>query len=770
MSEFFLRILNMSISASWIVLAVLLLRLPLKKAPKWITVLLWGIVAVRLICPFTARSVMSLIPSAEPVSLQIATDPAPQIHTGIAFFNNAVNPVIEGSLAPTPEASVNPLQILIPLISALWACGVAAMLLYTAISFFNLKRKIGTAVLLRDGIYQSEAISSPFVLGIFKPVIYLPFSILPRDAENVIAHERAHIQRKDHLIKPIGFLILSLHWFNPLMWLGYVLLCRDIELACDEKVIKGLTREERADYSQSLLTCSTHRRAVAACPLAFGEVSVKERVRSVLSYKKPAFWIIAAALLVCAVLAVCFLTDPPSDEVSVPGDRYYLLIGAEGVTSIEVSTPNSGGGCVNANGTSFEKGEKVWLEWLDGFTDLRGVTITAMGKNGTVLYGLSIPAGISQGEMVDLVSGDGWLLAPEGYLPSLSQTGGADAPETVVLSPVTVDLKEKFPEYFQLDASGGLAVYIWQMARDSYSCGLLPVKDGAPSKDEIWNLHKAPASLDEMRAIVDYYMTEKGVTKSQVEIRAVAMPHSSYAYTIDNQYRHRLHDLFWSHVPVEESPFTIPTIDTAVFDLDGDGVKEECSLMHGPTSGLFTFIFYAYEKGALEYYNVFQSPYTALFFEQTESGETVLFAIEGDTKHRITIGVKEGNIVLSGGEKDFSYWGTQGLSAPDAFSLLPKKYNDSPIQETSQSDSDWIRLPTKTDFPDAEKHRFYKTEIQSYTVENETVYGYAVYHRLFKHCLDCDEIVEATEHYPCQINNQLCQGGCLEGMKRTERY
>jgi len=676
MSEFFLRILNMSISASWIVLAVLLLRLPLKKAPKWITVLLWGIVAIRLISPFTVESVISLIPSAETVSPQITTDPAPQIHTGISFFNNAVNPVIENSLAPTPEASVNPLQVWIPLISALWVCGVAGMLCYTAVSYFALKRKIGAAVLLRDEIYQSESVFSPFVLGLFKPKIYLPFSVSPQDAENVIAHERAHIQRKDHLIKPIGFLLLSLHWFNPLMWLGYVLLCHDIELACDEKVIKKLSRAERANYSQSLLTYSVRRRAVAACPLAFGESNVKERIRSVLNYKKPAFWIIAAALLAIAALAVCFLTDPPKKEEGSEKDRYYLLIGAEGVTSIDVSTPRSGGGCVNANGKSFEKGEKVWLEWLDGFTDLRGVSITAMAKDGTVLYGLSIPTGISQGEMVNLVSGDGWLLAPEGYLPSLSQTGGADAPETVILSPVTVDLKEKFPDYFQLDASGGLAVYIWQMARDSYSCGLLPVKDGTPSKDEIWDLHKAPASLDEMRAIVDYYMTEKGVTKSQVEIRAVAMPHSSYAYTIDNQYRHRLHDLFWSHVPAEESPFTIPTIDTAVFDLDGDGVKEECSLMHGPTSGLSTFIFYAYEKGALEYYNVFQSPYTALSFEQTESGETALFATEGDALHQIKIDVKDGNVVLSEGEKNFSYWGKQGLSAPDAFSLLPKKYDD----------------------------------------------------------------------------------------------
>lgn len=315
MNAFFLNIVNMSISASWIVLAVLLLRLLLKKAPKWIAVLLWGIVAVRLICPFTIESAMSLIPSAETISPGIMMDATPEINLGIPLLNNAINPVISESFAPDPATSANPLQILIPVLSTVWLVGIAGMLLYTVISYFKVKRKIGTAVLLRDNIFQSERVVSPFVLGIVKPNIYLPFNINEQDMSHVIAHEKAHIRRKDHLWKPFGFLLLALHWFNPLMWLGYVLLCRDIELACDEKVIKELNAEQKADYSQALLTCSVNRRMIAACPLAFGEVAVKNRVKSVLNYKKPAFWIILIAVVTSIVVAACFLTNPASNTL-----------------------------------------------------------------------------------------------------------------------------------------------------------------------------------------------------------------------------------------------------------------------------------------------------------------------------------------------------------------------------------------------------------------------------------------------------------------------
>lgn len=187
---------------------------------------------------------------------------------------------------------------------------MAVLLGYTVISYIRVKRRIGTAMLLKDQIYQSEFVISPFVLGLIKPKVYLPLNMNEQDMAYVVAHEQAHICRKDHLWKPLGFLLLTLHWFNPLMWLGYILLCRDFELACDEKVIKELDRNARADYSQALLTCSVNRRMIAVCPLAFGEVGVKDRVKSVLNYKRPAFWIMIVAIVSCVVLAVCFLTNP----------------------------------------------------------------------------------------------------------------------------------------------------------------------------------------------------------------------------------------------------------------------------------------------------------------------------------------------------------------------------------------------------------------------------------------------------------------------------
>ena len=310
MNELFLKIVNMSIAASWLVLAVMVLRLIPKKAPRWINVLLWGIVAVKLVFPLSIKSAFSLIPSAETIPLNIEMDATPAIDSGISAVNDVINPVFSTSFAPAPLSSANPLQIWIPLAALLWICGMAAMLLYTAISYWRLRRRVDTAVLYKDNIYQSEFVDSPFVLGMIRPKIYLPFRMEPQAMAHVIAHECAHIRRKDHWWKPLGFLLLTIHWFNPMMWIAYVLLCRDMELACDETVIKGLGSEQRADYTQALVACSVSRRSIAACPLAFGEVGVKARVKSVMNYKKPAFWVIVLAFIACAVVAVCFLTDP----------------------------------------------------------------------------------------------------------------------------------------------------------------------------------------------------------------------------------------------------------------------------------------------------------------------------------------------------------------------------------------------------------------------------------------------------------------------------
>ncbi len=335
MSELFLNILNMSISASWIVLAVLILRFLLKKSPKWITVLLWGIVGIRLICPFSFESVLSLIPSGETVPINIATAHTPQIDSGVPIINNAVNPIIIENFTPTLENSVNPLQIVISVVAMIWLVGVFTMIIYTVVSYFKVKNKVKTAVLLRDNIYQSETVTSPFVLGIIMPKIYLSFNINEQEMDYVIAHEQSHLMRKDHIWKPLGFLILSVYWFNPLLWLGYILLCRDIELACDERVINKLNTEQRADYSQALLNCSVNRRIIAACPLAFGEVGVKKRIKSVLNYKKPDFWIAIVSVVLIIVTSVCLLTNPITVKAENNGSLLLAITGTNDVNQIK---------------------------------------------------------------------------------------------------------------------------------------------------------------------------------------------------------------------------------------------------------------------------------------------------------------------------------------------------------------------------------------------------------------------------------------------------
>ncbi len=314
MSSFFLSAVNISITASWIVAAVLILRLLLRKAPKWINVLLWGIVAVRLVFPISIESFMSLVPRTQTISPEIISYYTPAPAASEPVVNNVTAPVTGQYAVPEPVAAANPVQTLMTVLTVIWIAGIVLMLIYSLVSYIRVRIKTGTSIRLRDNIYQSENVSSPFVLGIFSPKIYLPFDLKEEDVDYVIAHEKAHISRKDHWWKPLGFMILTFYWFNPVIWVGYIFLCRDIELACDERVIKELSTEKKADYSQALLNCSVTRRMIAVCPLAFGEVGVKERVKSIISYKKPAFWIIVVAVAASVVLAACFLTNPISSK------------------------------------------------------------------------------------------------------------------------------------------------------------------------------------------------------------------------------------------------------------------------------------------------------------------------------------------------------------------------------------------------------------------------------------------------------------------------
>ena len=314
MAAVFLKLLNLSISASWLVLAVLVLRLVSKRSPKWMNVLLWGIVALRLVLPFSIESALSLIPSAETVSpAAVQFDPAPTITSGVSVIDNAVNPSLSEHFAAVPTASVNPLYVWTEIAGWVWLIGLGAMLLYALVSYLRLRRRVSVSLPIQDNIYLCDAISSPFILGVVKPHIYLPSGLDEVQRQNVLSHERAHLARRDHWWKPLGFALLAVYWFNPVLWLAYTLLCRDIELACDERVIRTMDESAVKTYSTVLLACSMPRKAVITCPLAFGEVGVKERVKNALHYKKPAFWVVAASVAVCVVVAVCFLTNPPTD-------------------------------------------------------------------------------------------------------------------------------------------------------------------------------------------------------------------------------------------------------------------------------------------------------------------------------------------------------------------------------------------------------------------------------------------------------------------------
>ena len=310
LSAVFLRLLNMSITAGWIVLAVALLRLLLRRAPKALTCGLWLLVAVRLVLPFSFESPLSLIPSAQTVPPNITQSTTPSIHIGIPSLDVPVNQVLHQHFVPAEDASPHPLETLTGIAALLWVAGMAAMLLYGVISFWRMYRRVQVALPLQKSIRVCDAIDSPFILGVFRPVIYLPTNLGEEQRPHIIAHEQAHLKRRDHWWKPVGFLLLTVYWFQPLLWVAYILLCRDIELACDEQVVRRLPEEEKYLYASTLLQCSVHRRTIAACPVAFGETAVKGRIRSVLHYRKPTLWILLAGVVATTVAAVCLLTNP----------------------------------------------------------------------------------------------------------------------------------------------------------------------------------------------------------------------------------------------------------------------------------------------------------------------------------------------------------------------------------------------------------------------------------------------------------------------------
>lgn len=413
MAEIFQKALNMSIAAGWLILAVIALRLLLRRAPKRFRLLLWAVVGLRLALPWSIESALSLIPSAQTLPEGIMLERAPVLDTGISALNGAINPGFAAAFTPELGASANPLQVLLPIAAAFWMLGAAAMLLWALVSWLRLRKRVREAVRLEENVYECE-IASPFVLGLFRPRIYLPFSLENGERELVLAHERAHITAGDHIIKPLGWLLLAAHWYNPLVWLAYALFCRDIELACDERVVRGLSLSDRADYSQALLDLSRPRGGVRACPLAFGESSVKGRVKSVLSYKKPAFWLVLLAVVVCVGAAVCFLTDPKEEAEPVDDGDGGVVISARLEENFPAQVLDYAFACTE------EMAEELSYLGLKSaeLTDLSCCAEVEAPEGGTLLlFRLGARFELAEPESVAPAGGmvieDGWLTRPD---------------------------------------------------------------------------------------------------------------------------------------------------------------------------------------------------------------------------------------------------------------------------------------------------------------------------------------------------------------------
>lgn len=413
MAEIFQKALNMSIAAGWLILAVIALRLLLRRAPKRFRLLLWAVVGLRLALPWSIESALSLIPSAQTLPEGIMLERAPVLDTGISSLNGAINPGFTAAFTPELGASANPLQVLLPIAAALWMLGAAAMLLWALVSWLRLRKRVREAVRLEENVYECE-IASPFVLGLFRPRIYLPFSLENGERELVLAHERAHITAGDHIIKPLGWLLLAAHWYNPLVWLAYALFCRDIELACDERVVRGLSLSDRADYSQALLDLSRPRGGVRACPLAFGESSVKGRVKSVLCYKKPAFWLVLLAVVVCVGAAVCFLTDPKEEAEPVDDGDGGVVISARLEENFPAQVLDYAFACTE------EMAEELSYLGLKSaeLTDLSCYAEVEAPEGGTLLlFRLGARFELAEPESVAPAGGmvieDGWLTRPD---------------------------------------------------------------------------------------------------------------------------------------------------------------------------------------------------------------------------------------------------------------------------------------------------------------------------------------------------------------------
>ena len=560
----FSAVLQMSLSAGVLMLAALVLRLLLRKAPKWACCLLWALVGVRLLCPSLPEARVSLMPVGEHrvLSAQRLTEaadaglPAWEFETLRDRETNRADGKAQNAVVTT-EAT--PGQVL-PLV---WALGVLLMLAWALGSCLRLRRKTAAALPAGEGVFLCDEIDSPFILGIFRPRIFVPSGLGEERLAPVLAHEKAHLRRRDHWWKPLGFLLLSVHWFNPLLWLAWVLLCRDIELACDERTVRELDRDARADYSQALLDCSRARHTVAVCPLAFGEVGVKRRVKNVLNYRKPAVWVVLGAALVCILAAVFFLTDPKTEFKPRGGIVTAHWQQGAWAASLTPEAASELADLTNRYGSRrfpgeenvidelsrtvtllYDSGEKLVVheQYYSGFSFRKGreddyrTLVTWYDREGNPVkvrrMSDRFDDALVQWKLRRTENGDYTVLSDV----------SADPP------PAAKTLQERFPEYFGLSAFKGLELYVWQMAPGSWYCGLMEGTNRLKTEEELRSL--PPATVQEMRTILAAY----DVPAEEIFVIPFNHPLSSYAYPIDEALEKEARALFFGEAAARDAP------------------------------------------------------------------------------------------------------------------------------------------------------------------------------------------------------------------------
>lgn len=683
MSTIFLSFVNRAVTAGWLVLAVIILRLLLRRAPRRVHCLLWAAVAVRLVLPFSVESPASLIPTTQTVVPETVSAGHPVIQTGIPAVNSQITGYMgshyyEGVTVPAGTA-VHVSDAL----SVVWLTGAAVLLLYCVGTWLYMRSRLRTAVRLRDDLWQSEWVDSPFVLGLFRPRVYLPFRLDEDTLSQVEAHERAHIARGDHVWKVLAFALLTLHWFHPLLWAAYFLFCRDLEYACDERVIGELDSEGRKRYSDALLRCASPRRSVAPCPVAFGELGVGKRIKNVLRYKKPAFWVALIAAVALIAVAVCFLTDPPVKT----GEQWLRTRRASNLGGCELVV-NHGSGLTSYNTPLSEAQRRELARLLRSIPDNKltagGAQLSATSLEGWCLYfpkgmvSLSLPPNVSYTGLVLLVYGNeqtyidspelaDWLrqlLPGEGVTWRCLYEGGQP------LSSLTIQLALPFEELRIIHCIGSFPGGTPAVCQKGFiTAGEVAVPSG---QSAVWT----PPTLDDGGRWADSFRFTwtngfGGASQRSAEVHVWALPvyEGETITAVDYSLT-----LIAADVPLQfvldgdtltlETPYPVidkipfnDFYDSVRYDIDGDGVEEYCTLGMGPTSGLFTFTFAAQAGDQMKYASIFNTRWYNLSFVWEGSTLKVKGVTQSGGESYFDISVRDGAVVLSENGEELSYWG-----------------------------------------------------------------------------------------------------------------